>query len=243
MAYAQLYPCNSNTNSSYILPPVCLKTQSSTAEGYVSKLTPTLKHNRKVHVEDKIRSACNVLSFTEDVVKERCFHMLPYNQNYLNEVLDPSGILSVNHTQKKMNPRKACVKKQHTALEPSKKLVTQERLVSMVTDDLKIDLLENTNKNQQHIMTYQIDNKPSSLKNWDEYLIMNLSEKTAQWIVRNKASPDSYKEKLQHLLVERYGPVDEDAGKELVEEDASDLDENIGKDLRVEKKYEKENEM
>ncbi|ESP00441.1 hypothetical protein LOTGIDRAFT_238549 [Lottia gigantea] len=40
-----------------------------------------------------IKDICGDLSFTEDVVRDRCFHMLPYSDKYFYEALDVSSLI------------------------------------------------------------------------------------------------------------------------------------------------------
>ena len=43
---------------------------------------------------DYIKQISSDLYFGEDVVRDRCFHMLPYDKKYFKEALDISGIVS-----------------------------------------------------------------------------------------------------------------------------------------------------
>lgn len=53
-----------------------------------------LSKNKSLDVSKSyLRKVCEGFSFSEDVVKERCFHAVPYDQKYLYEALDASDIL------------------------------------------------------------------------------------------------------------------------------------------------------
>ena len=44
-------------------------------------------------------------SFNEDVLKERCFHLLPYNTKYLTETLDPGPLVPIPPKANKVQGR------------------------------------------------------------------------------------------------------------------------------------------
>lgn len=86
-----LYPCGNGVNMPQVgadttklkprklrtsfPPPAQRKTSSSSLDrGYVKKISADL-------------------SFSEDVVRERCYHLLPYSDKYLYEALDASDII------------------------------------------------------------------------------------------------------------------------------------------------------
>lgn len=41
----------------------------------------------------KVNLLTNNLTFSEDVVKDRCFHMLPYDEKYMYEAFDATGLV------------------------------------------------------------------------------------------------------------------------------------------------------
>jgi hypothetical protein len=54
----------------------------------------SLMHNKKCINDAYVGSISKELIFNEDVVRERCFHKLPYSKKYLRDALDTSDVLS-----------------------------------------------------------------------------------------------------------------------------------------------------
>ena len=190
-----------------------------------------------------VKKISSGLMFSEDVVRDRCFHTLPYDSKYFKEVLDVSNIIptppKAQHPTGRHNARGAdnkhlpChIQKRAThKLKPIKRKIL-EKAVAMHQQEIdkKVAELEAEAKAEQSkqaiFMTETLtesERGQTPSPEWDEYLMSILSETTARWISNRKVPPGPQQEKLNTMLNTYYGPTEENK-IELVRDNASDGD-------------------
>lgn len=234
-----------------------------------STQSPSLETVRPLirkHPEDYIREAASFgLQFGEDVLREHCFHMLPYDPKYLKDATDPAGLFyskgrSGAHKNQASLRYKAIFKSTRPIPAKLDPLVIKKNKPATVDNQLAGN---ETQENQSihakpgkediesqgvfltEDLSEAVKNPYSSIQpsRWDEYVMSNLSENTAQWIVRGKMSPGDHRDKMARFLEARYGPANEDAGKELVEDSMSEVDFSLKPAPPCEKQYKKSDEV
>ena len=189
--------------------------------------------------KDYIKRMSNGLSFSEEVVKERGFHTLPYDSKYFFEALDPSGIVqSQNRTSKPVgrhNPRNPdrrhmpchLKKKGEHHLKPLRRKIRERAIEIQKKENAdKTDAKDKKEaKESKSVFITESLNEveemmPAEEKSkWDTYLVSLMSQRTATWLVHERMSPDRQQEALKEFLTDRYGePPDTD----LIRDDISE---------------------
>ncbi|XP_064629976.1 HEAT repeat-containing protein 4-like isoform X2 [Lineus longissimus] len=192
-----------------------------------------------------LKNVSESLAFDEDVVRDRCFHLLPYSDKYFLEAVDPSSV--VKPRPKPTGPTGRCDKRgtdnRHMPchikktvahkLKPMRRRI-MERAVQMHKDAMlkefqeSVEQVEDTIVKPSAFLTEVKDavqltkKKPKRKVDWDDVLISRLSRNTAQWLVHHKMSPyDPKYQKFERLLHDWYG---EATNTELVRDSVSEAD-------------------
>ncbi|KAK7109002.1 hypothetical protein V1264_013121 [Littorina saxatilis] len=239
------------------------------------------------------------IKFDEDVVKDRCFFMMPYDSKYLLEVLDPSDLVAPRkQAQKPVGRHNAhgkdlrhmpCGLKltKPPSLTPMKKRIARKAFAMSVqaqgdtySSSSQLDLSKQEEKSSEVFLTEVVDTaskgakRPETLqelqqklktlkekaeaekevqqrprsarfkaekprKEWDAYLMSQLSEFTATWIVHERIPQSRQQEELQKTLESWYGKPHH---TDLVQEDESEEDDDfdpLKKDEKVKPKWKK----
>lgn len=245
--------------------PMCVGSASQAAKPTRVAQSPSLESVRPLlrkYPEDYIREAAGFgLQFGEDVLREHCFHLLPYDPKYLKAVTDPAGLLyakgrpganknqaslrykailkSTRPVPAKLDPLVIKKNKPATAESQFADKETQENrqvCPKPLVEDVETQGVFLTEDLSEAVKTPSSGIQPSQ---WDEYVMSNLSENTAHWIVRGKMSPGNHRDRMVRFLEMRYGPMNEDAGKELVEDSLSEVDFSLKPTPPCEKLYKK----
>ena len=216
--------------------------------------------------DDYVKRISTGLEFTEDVVRERCFHTLPYDQKYFKEALDISSI--VPHPPKSKQPvgrhnargsnaqHLPCnIQKRDThRLKPMKRRIIQKAM--QMHQEAMLKEYERCKKEAEEARARasQVFITEAELKEerpmvpdneWDEYLMSILSETTARWIINTRVPPGDQQEKLKVMLDTYYGPHDDDDNRsELFRDDISEgeLSERM-EDGQATRKWKRNDEM
>lgn len=207
-----------------------------------------------IHInENLMKFVSEGLKFDIEVVKSKCAHALPYDQNALNEYFKNKNVLSNNviinqHKPKpRQNERKlseSCNKKEtgqelvpitstKESIEPKFKpkdiFVSDKpnKLPAIETHDTKAEnffLTEASDDSEKKFeLSKQSENEVRKTTDWDDFVISQLSENTARWIVAKQTKCKqiqyyfklptkiillfraSQKEKLADLLEIKFG--------------------------------------
>jgi hypothetical protein len=162
--------------------------------------------------ENLMRFVTDGLKFDVEVVKSKCAHALPYDQTALNEYFKNKNVLSDNViiNQNKPKPKESRKwsdnsKKQITSQElvsvsstqeeakpkfkPSDVFVTDKpnKLPIIESNATKTDnffLTENTFDSERNIeRSVKVSTELRKTTDWDDFVLSQLSENTARWIV------------------------------------------------------------
>lgn len=189
-----------------------------------------------------LRKVSTGLAFSEDVIKERSYSSLPYDNKYFSEAIDISGLIPTPPKSKyptgRHNARGSdskhlpchILKRSSHKLKPMKRRILEKALhmhqeaIDKEACKLQKEQEEEQSKEQLFLTEVEIQSdKPTPPKHdWDEYIVSILSETTARWIVTNQVDAGEQQDKLITTLNTYYGPTDEKA--ELVREDMSEGD-------------------
>ena len=160
------------------------------------------------------------LSFSDDVVEDRCMSMTNYSDKYFRKALDTSDIITprpkAKYSLTRHNARGADIrhppcnlqKRVPYKLKPLKRQIL-EKANDMHKDALqkeeqlaKKEKVQNQNKDKSEkvndffITQVQQEKQPEPTKSqkdeWDKYLMTLLSDTTAQWIVAKKTDPGQH---------------------------------------------------
>lgn len=194
-----------------------------------------------------IKKISTDIVFSEDVVRDRCFHMLPYDEKYFYEALDIGTLISVPqksgiplsrhnsrlplskhlpcHLTKSSTHLKSVSHKKRLKIEDTEYKLSEGR-------STKLSVEEDTPQRSPIFMTESEDTgdvdkgaksttkpEPKSKHGWDTYLMSMLSSNTAHWIVHKRISPSEEQSRLNSLLVQWYGQPEH---TDLIREDMSE---------------------
>ena len=182
-----------------------------------------------------LRDVSDGLIFSEDVVRERCFHLLPYDDKYFRQAVDPRDLIPTKpkvalaqqgplgrHNKPGPNQRHMpCIQK----LKSKTRLVPIRTTANVTTSSTSSRLsCANSPSAIEPKNTVSKTTRAAKRKDggWDEYLLSILSKNTANWIVTNKIEDeDPKKQHLDSLLHDWHGS---DIDSELIHDNASEID-------------------
>jgi len=228
-------PRKSHGNTPELRPVASVRHPSPT-----SAVSRTSK--RRITAErDYIAAASAGLSFDDDVIRERCFQVVPFNSqelkilrnqtrrsssvrhrndiSYLNKAVDPISYL------KPVKPAKSSYERSDPVARSGHAIVRKPVDVQKhdyVKDDLSFQRIKSSNG---------IDGEPlgeqASDAALDECLLMKLSPNTARWLAENTAVTDDSqdtRDRLHQALDTFHGPSVTDKHAKLIEDSDSDSD-------------------
>ncbi|XP_064600899.1 HEAT repeat-containing protein 4-like [Liolophura sinensis] len=194
-----------------------------------------------------IKKISTDIVFSEDVVRDRCFHMLPYDEKYFYEALDLSTLISVpnkshiplsrHNSRLPLSRHMPChLTKTPTHLKPMshKKCLKIDDTESKLSEgrSTKLGGGKDTPQRSPVFMTEsegsgdedkdaKSTTKPDtdSKHGWDAYLMSMLSSSTAHWIVHKRMSPCEEQSTLNSLLLKWHGQPEH---TDLIREDMSE---------------------
>lgn len=194
-----------------------------------------LKPLSKKLTDEYVKVASCGLTFGDDVLRERCYHLLPYDQKYLYEALDPSGLPRVSRRIPKRGSQSVVLVRPHQPCHlPIDKAMKRLRPLRKRSESV-FDASKVTSENETSRCNSALDDvflgspraaarKPSG--EWDVHLMSRLSENTARWLAGTRTETGPPKNKLNEFLDVRYGRSGmDDRQLELVgEDDAVDIE-------------------
>ena len=211
-----------------------IKSKRVQIPAFTLSATPASFRGRTAFHDEVVKGVTTNLTFSEDVVRERCFHMLQYDNKYLSEALDVSDIIpSVSSPKKnfligRYNTRGS--DKRHmpchiksrgtTRLKPMKKKM-MEKAMQMHQEALTAGGESSRTSTPESRYEEQKETEPSvfitegetidtemkhrkSTREWDEYLVTLLSKNTAQWIVNQQLTPGEPKQSKLQDVLHTY---------------------------------------
>ena len=147
-----------------------------------------------------LRRVSTGLTFTEDVVKERCFSSLPYDKKYLLEAFDVSDIVTLppkSRLQLGRHDASLTVKRHLPCnLQPLGKKASfkaaklhEDAIHKVKTGKGKEK--EEESSSEAAFLT-EVDVEGGKKSDWDKHVVSILSQPTAEWIVHTHVSPGEY---------------------------------------------------
>ena len=183
-----------------------------------AKTDPSIKKPSTPAVKDSyLKRISEGISFSEDVVEERCMHMTNYSDKYFQRALDASDIITPRPKAKytltrhntrgsdkrhppcnlqkripyKLKPLKRKILER--ANEMHKEALQKEAQIKRKDDDEKEEKDERET-GANFFITQNREEPPKEAKKdeWDKYLMTLISDTTAQWIVAKKTEPGEH---------------------------------------------------
>ncbi|XP_074643741.1 HEAT repeat-containing protein 4-like [Tubulanus polymorphus] len=252
----QLFPCADKVNIPYV---------SSGGERSQSTISIPSKHTITTAPTAKpvLNKVGLDLSFGEDVVRDRCFHLLPYSDKYFYEALDASDIVRIpsksnkpigRHDRRGTDTRhmpchiqkKTTNQQQH--LKPLKQKIMKKALEmhkqALKSEGSKITVEEG----KQAPPVFLTETKPEAEKcedrelkrDWDEYLLSSISRNTAFWLVTERLpNNDSQQDRLLKTLNKWYSTTAPSGTMELISDEISEVEYQINKKEEIKEEEKK----
>jgi len=215
------------------------------------KVHPSLPPKKPPHGLNKyyIKKISTGLSFSEDVIKERSFHTLPYDKKYLLEALDVSDLIKRSPPKRKYTGRHNASGPDlrhmpcHISMNITRKLKPiasknekKEGNLQLILKNLESGsgtTSESFERQGDAVFLTETNPEPNESRpstpprkvdnQWDEYLLSIMSKTTAEWIVKQRVKSSQYRERLEGFLEDRYGPLTE-GEPELIKDTVSEVD-------------------
>lgn len=237
------------------LPPPHPKSLSELLQtSYFASVRPSARKN----ADDYVKETSAGIRFDDEVIRDQTFRvMMFYDPNYLGGTRDstckkrkslPSrnerwrqGLSAIQPplpakldplVQGKIRPKAKRRGVARTELKPMK-----SSIVTPAESTEKMGVLEKSSG------AVKKGDSGVKISQWDEYLLTKLSDNAANWVVRSKMPPGEDRDRLMRFLHLHRGSVDEDAGKELVEDCVSEVDFALKPSPQNQGRYISEEEM
>jgi len=188
----------------------------------------------QVSGNNRISTSVDVrLKFGDDVLEERCSHLLPYSLSTLQKALDPAGVVQPRSKAARPRhpnlrhlaeapPRCSYLKISHGKL--NQDLSSQEETHSCknLLSETKIQKYADEQVATVTTLSDPCHQLHEETVEWDEYLVNVLSADTARWVVHHRSTDEDTRNRLDNTLNALYGPTEEEY-PELVRDDVSDI--------------------
>lgn len=219
------------------LPKLCEKSRITSSQSNSSCPLRQVSTNLTPVNHRVLTAVSGGLTFGEDVLQERCSHLLPYDAGTLRKILNPSSLLE-SRTKYKGQRRQnrhpvaeappKCSYLKTTSLDrdslrnsdlPAKPLVINSAGSGRKTNRRS----ELKSEKSTSLGDFRSVQPNSETVEWDEYLMNVLSTDTARWVVHHRLTDEETRCRLAGTLDALYGPLEaEDGHPELVRDDVSD---------------------